>query len=90
MQNGICPVCGGTKVYSNKRGVAAVGASQLTLMGTKKGFLPLAIYIDLVPFVCGKCGHVTLQVVSEDMDKLHTMLEDPKWTHVQPEGRQNG
>ena len=82
MMNGICPICQSRRVYA-KHGV----------MGSKHGlqFLDVKVAsgqflngqtIDIVTYLCARCGHMSLTVVNTALAGLEEKLVDWGWSAI--------
>ncbi len=80
MWNGVCPVCGATEVYGKAGGIMP-GANgwALIVQPWRFGWRKRVILDSLI---CGKCGHVALQVPWRDMEELHTTFQKGGWTRL--------
>ena len=82
MVNGICPVCQSRRVYAKHnvlRTQSGLYQIELKLVG---GEFFGRKSIDVVTYLCARCGHMSLTVVNTALDGLEEHLVEWGWSAI--------
>ena len=79
MQNGICPECGGTEIYTK----AGAIWGHLTGISVKIGGLWKGTAIMLDGLICAQCGHAAVRIPVGAIEQMRSAFTDDGWTRVQ-------
>jgi hypothetical protein len=91
MHNGICPMCGAAEVYQKDGGLAGDGTLKTANYWKREGlFRPRSHDLAVTAFICGRCGHIALQVAAHDRERLADLFRYGAWSHVPPGTPQDG
>ena len=77
MQNGMCPECGGTEIYTKAEAIWGYAGGIFIKMG---GFWKKEIRLE--GYVCAQCGHTTVRVPASDLKRLNDAFVTDGWTRV--------
>ena len=89
MWNTVCSLCQSRKVYAHRRALKTQSGMYYTDVRLVGGEYFRREALDLVTYICVRCGHVTVTVAGEDLEGLEEKLLDWGWTaieEIRPDG----
>lgn len=82
MRNGICPQCQSRRVYAKHDVLGSKHGWQYIDVKVMSGQFLNGQMIDVVTYICVRCGHMSLAVVNTALPGLEEKLVDWGWSAI--------